>query len=472
MALLDFSEIPPSKSPSTDVDAFEKFARDFFVTIFSAVVEKTVGRGPDDGADLVIRVGAERWLVSCKNYTNGSVPRSAEDSPLGDMQQWGCQKFIGFYAPAPSSGLEAKLRQTKDNNPSFNYQIFDSDDIERHLISTVTSAGWILAFRWFPRSYPRIASSLVLPVAEFGPEHVLTEPGASRIAGLHTTVRYCEDNLEAANAAAEDLVSFANELATEKAFSSIFMERIKEFCLVVPGSFLRPAFVADDAVCAQDLYPSWDIDLIRTICTSRNRYGLKSLCVVWSFWSLNLAQAVYCYGRTLIDKDVDISSHVDEVSPGDFAQAVANYEKSPGAAYRVRGLRDALSLADITSSGRTAERGYFASLLCFFPSGLSAGISREYALTMLAMALDEEQQLTRSIRTLVASFDADDQTYVEARGVNLHELLISVNVIDTDYFEKVPRLDPLLKCASTRFTETWIPAGPVNASVAEALGFR
>lgn len=91
---------------------------------------------------------------------------------------------------------------------------------------------------------------------------------------------------------------------------------------------------------------------------------------------------------------------------------------------------------------------------------------------MLAMALDEEQQLTRSIRTLVASFDADDQTYVEARGVNLHELLISVNVIDTDYFEKVPRLDPLLKCASTRFTETWIPAGPVNASVAEALGFR
>lgn len=471
MALLDFSEIPPSKAPSADVSAFEKFAKDFFIALYGAVVEKTVGRGPDGGADIVIRVNDERWLVSCKNYSKGAILRDVEKAPLGDMQQWGCQQFVGFYNPEPSSGLEAKLRQTKANNPAFKCQIFDNEDIERNLIATASSAGWMLAFRWFPKSFSRIATTLVLPFSEYSKEHVVSREGSSRINGIPTTVHYRADDVEAEKTATEELVSFANELATEKAFSTVFIERIKDFCLIVPGSFVRPAFIQDDNVRTQDLFPSWDISLIKNICSEKNRFGLKSLCIVWSFWNLRLAQSVYIYGRTLIDRREDLLVGLTSTTTDDLVNAITEYEKKDGYAYRAKGLRDELSLAEIASTGRTSERGYYASLLCFCPSGLHSAISKEYALSRIAIRLDEQQQLIKSVKTLISSFDERDKEYVEAKGINLLELLISVNVIDTAYIEKLIQLAPSLKCLRIPHTDVWQPTGLAKDSIANTLGF-
>ncbi|WP_185058231.1 restriction endonuclease [Pseudomonas frederiksbergensis] len=471
MALLDFSEIPPSKSPSSDVSAFEKFAKDFFIAIYGAVVEKTVGRGPDGGADIVIRVGNERWLVSCKNYSKGSIPRDDEKAPLGDMQQWGCQQFIGFYNPEPSSGLEAKLRQTKENNPTFKCQIFDNEDIERNLIATASSDGWMLAFRWLPKSFSRIATTLVLPFSEYSKDHVVNREGSSRINGIPTTMHYPAGNIKAAETATEELVSFANELATERVFSTIFIERIKDFCLVVPCSFVRPSFIPDNEVRSSDLFPSWDIKLIKNICSAKNRFGLRTLSIVWSFWNLRLAQAIYIYGRILIDKGEDLLSESDSTTIGDVADAVEKYEKEGEYSHRIKGLREELSLAEIALSGRTAERGYYASLLCFCPSGLHAAISKEYALSSIAGISGEEHKLRKSIKTLILRFDEDDKKYVENKGTNLLELLISVNVIDVHYIEKLALIDPSLKCLSMPHTETWRPTGLAKDSIANTLGF-
>ncbi|MNJ23782.1 hypothetical protein D3C77_181770 [compost metagenome] len=471
MALLDFSEIPPSKAPSSDVSAFEKFAKDFFLTIFNAEIERTVGRGADGGADIVIRVGSERWLVSCKNYSK-AIPRHAENSPLGDMQQWGCQKFIGFYVPEPSTGLVDKLRQTEASNPSFKHQVFDNKDIERNLIASASPAGWLLAFRWFPKSFSKIASSLVLPFTEYSKKDVIREHGTSRINGISTYITYDEDSFDAAEMATNDLVSIANEIATEKVFPSIFMERIKDFCLAVPGSFLRPSFISDIDTTPRNLFPSWDLNLVRKLSSKNNKLGLISLCRIWSIWNIDIAQAVYYYGRNIIGKHSNYRIETETTDIQQLREIVREHIKNSEYGIKDKYFREEFSFSEIARKGQTAERGYFASLLCFRPVGLTPFIAREYALFELSIKFSEENILINNLKTIIATFDPHDREYVEAKSPNLHELLISVNYIDYNYVEKLKNLNPNLKCISEPLIEFWRPDGTVNALISEALGFQ
>lgn len=470
MALLDFSEIPPAKSPSSDVSAFEKFAKDFFLVIFNAEIERTVGRGADGGADIVIRVDNERWLVSCKNYSK-AIPRHAENSPLGDMQQWGCQKFIGFYIPEPSSGLVDKLRQTEASNPSFKHQIFDNKDIERNLIASASPAGWLLAFRWFPKSFSKIASSLVLPFTEYSKQDVISERGTARINGISTFISYKEGSVEAAEMAADDLVSIANEMATEKVFPGIFMERIKDFCLAVPESFSRPSFISDSDISPRNLFPSWDLNLVRKLSSKNNKLGLINLCRVWSIWDVDMAQTVYYYGRNLIDKHSNYRIETKTTDIQQLREIVREHINTSAYGTKYKYFREEFTFSAFAKRGQTAERGYFASLLCFHPPGLTPFISKEYALFKLAIKFEEENILFNNLKLIIATFDSYDRDYVKAKSPNLHELLISVNYIDQDYVGKLKNLNSSLKCLSEPMIDFWRPNGTANTMISEALGF-
>ncbi|OAI86449.1 restriction endonuclease [Pseudomonas putida] len=467
MSLLDFSEIPPSKAPSADVDAFEKFAREFFAVLFNARVIKNVGRGPDGGADLVLEVEGERWLVSCKNYRN-SVGRNDEEAPYGDMQQWGCQQFIGFYSPGPSTGLETKLRQTRDNNPGFRYQIFDSKEIQSRLICAGSSEAWLLAFRWFPGSFSKIASALVRPLMQHDRQDVVTDHGRSWIAGLPVYSSHAANDPQSRERAAEGLVSIANEIATGRAFSPIFIERIKDFCLAVPGAFLRPTYVSDEEVQARLLYPSWSLGLVRDLCARGLRRGLLNLCRVWSLWDLEMAETVYFYGRQLMAGD---DHEFTEAGPEDI-QTLQPLVAAHRTTMQFRRLAGELSFSSIVSHCSTTERGYFAALLCFGAVELYAFIPRQEALCRLAQVNGEQQPLCDALYRLVETFSEDDRAYVYAKSPDLLQLLTSVNYIDPDYVTKLGEIDPALTCLSATWVEAWRPAGQIGREIADALGFR
>ena len=81
MSILDFTEIPRASRdknkktrvdnvvvPKNDLDAFEKFAEEFFEKVMGYTIEKRIARGGDLGADLIAYDGGKKVLVSCKHF--------------------------------------------------------------------------------------------------------------------------------------------------------------------------------------------------------------------------------------------------------------------------------------------------------------------------------------------------------------------------------------------------------------------
>jgi len=158
MPVLDFKEIQLPTS-GTSRDQFELFARDF-LDILGLKIVIGPDRGPDAGRDLIveeIRTGVVgdnrvRWLVSCKHKAHSGASVTPRDEPdIHDrVRTHNCQGFFGFYSTLPSSGLSTKLNTP---TPSFEVQIFDSEKIEKQLLSS--PKGALLAKRFFPLSWSR-----------------------------------------------------------------------------------------------------------------------------------------------------------------------------------------------------------------------------------------------------------------------------------------------------------------------------
>ncbi|WP_248919540.1 restriction endonuclease [Pseudomonas entomophila] len=468
---LDFTEIPPSRPPSSDVSAFEKFAREFFVTLFDAQVIKTVGRGADNGADLVLKVGDERWLVSCKHYQGGSVPRSVETSPLGDMQQWGCQRFIGFYLPEASDGLVTRLRQTEENCPEFRHEIFDNRVIERHLISSTSADGWLLAKRWFPRSYAKISRSLVYPITHYNHGDIISEPGSTRIEGIPTRIWFNQDNPVAAQEAAQALIAHANELETGRAYSSLFLEHIRNFALMCPGAFLRYSGTEDKDVNIRGLAPSWDMALVRRLCLGQNRHALENLCLVWSMWGHGLACRVYRFARYWLDGDIDAQQALGVMYVEELEALLVAFEQDELIKPKARRLDHDLSFAHVAACGQTLERGYYAALMCFSPGKLYGHLSRERALVRSAIRHGEQDLLQSAIWAVAQTYEMSDWHYIVQKSPTLEELLVSINVIDHDYLTHARAQAAGLRCLSEPLLSVWEPEGSVDRQLAMALGF-
>ena len=153
--MINYKEISTS-------DYWEMFARDFLQKL-GFQIESPPDRGPDGGKDILaieeiqgaLYKGRMRWLVSCKHFANSGNSVSERDEPniLERLASFKAQGFIGFYSTIPSSSLNARLRQLKENNKIREYRIFDNKLIENYLITPGFSR---LMFRYFPESYKKI----------------------------------------------------------------------------------------------------------------------------------------------------------------------------------------------------------------------------------------------------------------------------------------------------------------------------
>lgn len=156
--MVNFKEI------DKDGEIWELFARDF-LTELGFYVESTVDRGPDGKKDLIISENLKgnlskykfKWLVSCKHFANRNSTNAVkeEDEPniLERIKSFKCDGFIGFYSTVPSSGLNTRLNQLKENLDIKDYRIFDYKLIENYLITVGYSE---LLMRYFPKSYKEI----------------------------------------------------------------------------------------------------------------------------------------------------------------------------------------------------------------------------------------------------------------------------------------------------------------------------
>jgi hypothetical protein len=159
MALIDFKEIPSSKGGAEGQDMWALFAREFFEALH-LIIEEGPDRGPDSGRDLIItesrrgvlRAGNHKWLVSCKHYahSNKAVPDKDEIDPLGRVNKFHADGFIGFYSTVPSSGLSKTLEKIKNETE---IEIYDGEKIERALLENRDLKN--LFERFFPNSYKK-----------------------------------------------------------------------------------------------------------------------------------------------------------------------------------------------------------------------------------------------------------------------------------------------------------------------------
>ena len=157
--MIDFKEI------QSDGEIWELFFRDFLQEL-GFYIESSVDRGSDGKKDLIVSEQLKgfflgnykfKWLVSCKHFahrnSSNSVKEDDEPNILERVKGFNCDGFIGFYSTVPSSSLNSRLKQLKENLELKDYRIFDYKLIENYLIRIGFSE---ILYRYFPISYKEI----------------------------------------------------------------------------------------------------------------------------------------------------------------------------------------------------------------------------------------------------------------------------------------------------------------------------
>lgn len=155
--MLDFKEIPP------DGEVWEQFAEEFLSTL-GLTTDSPPDRGADGGKDLLmtetikgpVHTESFRWLISCKHTATSGVSISEtthEKNILERVKAFKADGFLGFYSTLPSSGLNSRLRDLRDNDEFKAYKVFSGKLIENELLALGRS--WLIR-RYFPESYKTI----------------------------------------------------------------------------------------------------------------------------------------------------------------------------------------------------------------------------------------------------------------------------------------------------------------------------
>ena len=166
--MINFKEIPHND------DTWELFARDFLEEL-GFHIESPPDRGPDGGKDMLITEEVKgklhryqfRWLVSCKHFGHSGKAVNENDHERNILERvkgFAADGFIGFYSTLPSSGLNSRLKQLRDEGNLRDYRVFDHKLIENHL---VTKGFSHIMMRYFPKSYRNVR-----PIHNVIDEHV------------------------------------------------------------------------------------------------------------------------------------------------------------------------------------------------------------------------------------------------------------------------------------------------------------
>ena len=473
---LDFGEIPSSKPParndkaaSHDVEAFEHFARDFFTTLYGATVEKVPARGSDDGADLIVKVDGQRWLVSCKHWATQSV--SKEDNAPWRLKQHKCDKFVAFYSPGPSSGLANMLESTQKNQPDFDCRIMDAGMIEGELISLNRSEGWLLAFRYFPKSYARIASTLVRPLWVYTEkdlvylnDRTVLLPATGSRAGLEPGTS------PISSWAVRTLLSQANEAQTWRAFDPVFVERVGDFARTVPGSFVRTRWSKLKELSSADIYPSWSLDVIRWLVDRGMNAAAIDICRLWSFWDVTYARYAIRYAHLLfVERGQNFLAKykLHTLTDPSFCKLLES-TPSVGLSRSYVLADDRLVLGKVVEDSLVGGKGYLAALLCFHPGPLFRNPEDSTILLELAKFHNEVPLLSSALDDFTAQLpDAFDRDDIQ-RFSDLKDRCISAFHVETTPTFVAFLAGRSIQAASMNYAEPWVPEGETDPILIEA----
>lgn len=467
---LDFSEIPPAKLPSNDTEAFEKFAKQFFEELYQGEIEKTAGRGADGGVDIIVKIGKEKWLISCKHYLASSVSAASEEDPKGRIDMHGCHKFIGFYSCTPNNSLNGKLAGIRLNHSSFQFEILNDKDIEAKLFSSQNAKGWLLAARWFPLSYSKLFSQLVHPINHFDENHITINEHEGKLwaGNIPLAVHFASNDKNALHQAKKDALFIANEFATSQAFDRIFFERISELAALFPGTFTKTRFIDEEKQSTKTIFPSWRFETLSNLILTSNisLKGIYAICTAWSFWDATAAATHIRAARMLYSVRSQFEIN-DSVSAEDV---ILHYEQEHGADSAATSHSDSifqLTLGEIGANYSTLARGYFASLLCFCPLGLKPQYDKNKAAVWLAKHFNEEEILRDRLENIVLEFKESDQHYVRSHPNDLLNLLIDVRYIDCLDKKYTARIQDSLRCFTESITEPWTPSARISKDLAD-----
>lgn len=470
---LDFSEIPPAKLPSKDTEAFEKFAKQFFEDLYGATIIKGPGRGSDGGADLIVEIKKERWLISCKHYLSSSVTGALVTDPRGDLDTHGCDKYVLFLSGSANNSLNARLSGIKENRKPFDFQIFDNETISAKIFSTKNAKGWILAARWFPKSYAKLFSQIVYPITHYSDSDITIdrENGTMSPGTLPFKISFVQESKQSEEIAREAVLLMANEHATATAFDGIFLSRVAEFASLFPGTFVKMRFVGSEDLRTKHVYSSWNFGILADIIKDEHLSGatitssVTAICRVWSFWSVNcalkylrVAQMLISHRREYRDQDI---SNIDSI--------ISQFEAKHGLgsmAYHYEVAHEELTISTIGSRESTLERGFYAALLCFAPSSLLPTPQESQTIAWLAKNHGEETILKTRIGAFLSELNESDKMYVLRHNAHLlNELIQSVYLVLNKEKKEIfiQCVKPGLKCFSESAMEPWTPS--VNMSV-------
>lgn len=302
MAILDFKEIPPStknKDRTTDdLDAFEKFAEEFFVKIKGAELLDKCNRGPDSGIDLKIKYEDEICLVSCKHHahTGKSVTPQDEESTGGLidlLNQHKCTKFIGFYSTIASSGLKNKLDGLFKDNKNFSYELFYNSDIEAAILVINNPYGWLFAARHFPKSYTNLFPRFIIPIEYYnenskelkknGNSYTLDGPfgGTTSCGHLKEFIRNANDSLTSA--------------IHKKFFYNAIYDAINAF----PRYFVyKKIDNTSNKISIYNISPAWNEPLEPDYCHKTIKCNIPFIiCTLWSFWNSKKSTQIFLHYR-------------------------------------------------------------------------------------------------------------------------------------------------------------------------------
>lgn len=294
MAILNFREIErPTKNPkkgleSKDLDAFEKFAEEFFCQIMRAELITRMRRGPDNLLDLKIKLNNKIALVSCKHlaHTDTAISPEIECNALEAISANSCDLFIGFYSTAPSSGLISQFEGYKQNPKlSFDYEIYKNTDIESILLSLDNALGWVFTARYFPESYANLFRRFVVPIEHY------------KISDLQKTGKDSWQltgpfgGIHGGKIDKNKVIRDANDSLTNAAHASFFNEAIREAINRFPRYFSYESNADTTALKLKDITPEWDQELLYDREADCNLPII--VCSIWSFWDQSKAADIY-----------------------------------------------------------------------------------------------------------------------------------------------------------------------------------
>lgn len=294
MGILDFREIErPTKNQtkgieSRDLDAFEKFAEEFFSQIIGAEIITRMRRGSDNALDLKMSHEGKVLLVSCKHYahTDSAVGVDDEQNAFESICTNSCEGFVGFYSTSPSSGLITRLEGFKANPKTpFDYKIYKNTDIESALLDKDSAKGWLLAARYFPKSYANLFQRFVIPIDHYKTSD-LKKSGHQRI-----ELDGPYGGIFSGNHDAGKIIRAANDSLTSALHSSFFIVAVKEAIDTFPKYFGYKIGSNPNSLSLSDISPLWGEELIYTYPVDCNIPII--VCAIWSFWNPSRAQEAY-----------------------------------------------------------------------------------------------------------------------------------------------------------------------------------